>query len=128
MPTRRYQKNDRGVVLTAHKDLDLRAVLGSWTSRAEAVELACQSGQHKQVIGALVDELELAGYVRREPDPADRRAKLIVPTEQGSAQMAGIDAAMADIDATISGDLGERRYHEFKHTFRRVAQILANET
>jgi hypothetical protein len=42
--------------------------------------------------------------------------------------MARIDAAMADIEAMISGDLGERRYHEFKHSFRRVTEILANET
>jgi DNA-binding MarR family transcriptional regulator len=40
-----------------------------------ATELAQFSGQHKQVIGKVVDELEELGYVRREPDPADRRAR-----------------------------------------------------
>ncbi|WP_256725628.1 MarR family winged helix-turn-helix transcriptional regulator [Streptomyces sp. IMTB 2501] len=37
--------------------------------------LARASGQHMQVIGSLVDDLG------RKPDPADRRAKLIHPTE-----------------------------------------------
>jgi len=34
-------------------------------------------------IVALVDELEAAGLVRREPDPGDRRSKVIVATEAG---------------------------------------------
>jgi DNA-binding MarR family transcriptional regulator len=52
------------------------------------VDVARESGQHKQVVGTLVDELERLGYVRREPDPNDRPAKLIVPTELGLRQMA----------------------------------------
>ncbi|WP_280921746.1 MarR family winged helix-turn-helix transcriptional regulator [Streptomyces durhamensis] len=40
-----------------------------------ASELARASGQHKQVIGSLIDDLERLGYVERRPDPADRRAK-----------------------------------------------------
>jgi DNA-binding MarR family transcriptional regulator len=34
-------------------------------------------------IVALVDELESAGFVRREPDPTDRRSKIIVATTAG---------------------------------------------
>ena len=59
---------------------------------------------------------------------ASRPATTARTTGQGLAQMARIDAAMADIEAMISGDLGERRYQEFKHSFRRVTEILANET
>ncbi|MEU6068866.1 MarR family transcriptional regulator [Streptomyces sp. NPDC047082] len=52
-----------------------------------ASELARASGQHKQVIGSLIDDLERLGHVARKPDPADRRAKLICPTERGLLQM-----------------------------------------
>src|SRR3954452_20657524 len=52
-----------------------------------ATELARLSGRHKQVVGRLVDELEELGYVDRRPDAADRRAKLVVPTERGLEQM-----------------------------------------
>lgn len=38
-----------------------------------------------QAMGELVDALERHGYVRRVPDPADRRAKLICLTERGWA-------------------------------------------
>jgi DNA-binding MarR family transcriptional regulator len=39
-------------------------------------------------IVALVDELEAAGLVRREPDPGDRRSKVIVATESGESTYA----------------------------------------
>src|SRR5215472_15831262 len=48
-----------------------------------ATELSRLSGQHKQVIGTMIDELEALGYVHRVPDPADRRAKLVCPTDRG---------------------------------------------
>ena len=46
-------------------------------------DLAEQAGVTKQTAGALVDELEAAGYVTRKPDPADARARLVVLTDQG---------------------------------------------
>src|SRR5258705_11247856 len=45
---------------------------------SRATDLSYLSGQHKQVIGTLIDELAELGYVERRPDPQDRRAKLIV--------------------------------------------------
>ncbi|MBO0837141.1 MAG: MarR family transcriptional regulator, partial [Actinobacteria bacterium] len=43
--------------------------------------LAERAGMTKAALGELVDELERIGYVRRQPDPSDRRAKLVVPTD-----------------------------------------------
>ena len=37
----------------------------------------------KQTVGSIVDQLEQSGYVRRIPDPADARAKLVVVTDLG---------------------------------------------
>lgn len=37
----------------------------------------------KQTVGSIVDQLERSGYVRRVPDPADARAKLVVVTDLG---------------------------------------------
>ncbi|MFB6437807.1 MarR family winged helix-turn-helix transcriptional regulator [Streptomyces sp. NPDC056411] len=62
-----------------------------------ASELARASGRHKQVIGSLVDDLERLGYVERKADPADRRAKLICPTERGLLQMETAAAIMRTI-------------------------------
>ena len=51
-------------------------------------DLARIAGRNKQTIAAIVDELENLGYVYRADDPADRRAKLIVPTERGRNEYA----------------------------------------
>ncbi|MEV4168021.1 MarR family winged helix-turn-helix transcriptional regulator [Nonomuraea sp. NPDC049709] len=89
---------------------------------SRATDLAAQSGQHKQVIGTLVDELVELGYVERQPDPADRRAKLIVPTEKGLDHMAKSDVILADMEAAHARAVGEQAYAEFKRVFRLVAE------
>ncbi|WP_433211845.1 MarR family winged helix-turn-helix transcriptional regulator [Dactylosporangium sp. CS-047395] len=86
-----------------------------------ATDLAAQSGQHKQVIGTLVDELEQLGYVERRPDPQDRRAKLVVPTGPGLDLLAKSRAILADIEAQHAADVGEEAYAAFKAVLVRVA-------
>lgn len=94
---------------------------------SRATELAAQSGQHKQVIGTLVDELVTLGYVERQPDPADRRAKLIVPTGKGLDGMAKSDAILAKLEAEHAKAVGEEAYAEFKRVFRLVAERQTGE-
>jgi DNA-binding MarR family transcriptional regulator len=79
-----------------------------------ATELAQLSGQHKQVIGKLVDELEELGYVQRRPDHADRRAKLVCPTERGLAQMRAAGKIMSAIQERHARRLGRDKFTFFK--------------
>ncbi|MFE5091871.1 MarR family winged helix-turn-helix transcriptional regulator [Streptomyces sp. NPDC056638] len=88
-----------------------------------ASELARASGQHKQVIGTLVDDLERLGYVERQPDPADRRAKLICPTERGLLQMEAASSIMRAIEERHAKALGKQEYTAFKATLRRVSEL-----
>ena len=91
--------------------------------RAEGVratDLARLSGQLKQVVGVIVDDLEELGYVKRKPDPGDRRAKLIVPTARGRRQMDTADAIMADIMNRHSRQLGAVTFRRFLADFRAV--------
>ncbi|RVX45957.1 DNA-binding MarR family transcriptional regulator [Nonomuraea polychroma] len=88
---------------------------------SRATDLAAQSGQHKQVIGTLLDELVELGYVERRPDPADRRAKLIVPTEKGRDHMVKSDAIIAAMEAEHARAVGEQAYADFKRVFKKVA-------
>lgn len=90
---------------------------------SRATELAQRSGQHKQVIGTLIDELEELGYVERKPDPNDRRAKLIVPTERGLEQMVQSDAAFAAIEQRMAQALGEQAYRDFRRAFQQVVKL-----
>ena len=48
-------------------------------------ELATLLGVDPPNLTAVVDDLEQAGLVERRPHPTDRRAKLVVATERGTA-------------------------------------------
>ncbi|MEU4541458.1 MarR family transcriptional regulator [Streptosporangium sp. NPDC023825] len=78
-----------------------------------ATELSRPAGTSKQIIGMLIDELEALGYVERRPDPSDRRAKLICPTERGLSQMRAADAIMNAIQQRHARRLGQKSYDEF---------------
>ena len=86
-----------------------------------ASELSERSGQHKQVVGTLIDELERLGYVTRQPDPADRRAKLVVPTEVGRDQMVQARRIIAEIEAGFARQVGHERFAAFKEVFGEIA-------
>jgi len=79
-----------------------------------ATELARLSGQHKQVIGTVIDELEALGYVERRPDPADRRAKLVCPTDRGLEQMRTAEEIMTSIQERHARRLGRDIFTRFK--------------
>jgi DNA-binding MarR family transcriptional regulator len=85
-------------------------------------ELARLSGRHKQVVGRLVDELEQLGYVERRPDPADRRAKLVVPTRRGLEQLRRRDEIVAEIEQRHAEASGRRVYAEFRNVLRGMVE------
>jgi DNA-binding MarR family transcriptional regulator len=85
-----------------------------------ATELARLSGRHKQIVGRIVDELEELGYVERRPDPQDRRAKLIFPTDRGLEQTRRGDEIVADIEARYARAIGGRTYAAFRDVLRQV--------
>ncbi|PVE10018.1 MarR family winged helix-turn-helix transcriptional regulator [Streptomyces scopuliridis] len=88
-----------------------------------ASELSRLSGQHKQIIGTLIDDLERLGYVERRPDPADRRAKLICPTDRGLLQMRAAASIMRAIEERHAQALGEPEYTAFKTALHQVADL-----
>jgi DNA-binding MarR family transcriptional regulator len=83
-------------------------------------DLAQMSGRNKQTIAAIVDELESLGYLRRVDDPADRRAKLIVPTPRGRQRLQLGDAIVADIERRHEAALGRTAYAEFTRALRLI--------
>ena len=85
-----------------------------------STELGRLSGRHKQVVGRLVDELEDLGYVERRSDPADRRAKLVVPTKRGLELLIRGDAIVAEIERRHAEATGARTYAEFRNVLRSV--------
>jgi DNA-binding MarR family transcriptional regulator len=91
---------------------------------SRATELAALSGRHKQLVGRTVDELEALGYVKRSPDPTDRRAKLVVPTPRGRAVMGLSDQIMADIGRRGAQAVGADAYAQFRRTLQQLIDEL----
>ncbi|MEJ6783682.1 MarR family winged helix-turn-helix transcriptional regulator [Aminobacter sp. Piv2-1] len=59
--------------------------------------LAERLGIEAMTLSGLIDRLEGKGYVERQPDPADRRAKLVNLTEAGTSVVARIEPIAAGI-------------------------------
>ncbi len=98
----------------AHIDLDG----GTRLSR-----LAARANVTPQAIGELVDDLERAGYVTRQPDPDDRRAKRIVLTRRGVACVRAGQRTIADLEARLSRALGSTRYGELHATLAAILEL-----
>ena len=84
-------------------------------------ELARDCRQPKQYVGRLVDELEGLGYLRRRPDPGDRRSKLIVLTERGRDEQRQAGEILAGIEERHAARIGADRYAEFRRLLHALA-------
>jgi DNA-binding MarR family transcriptional regulator len=69
-----------------------------------------------------LERLEARGIVRREVDPADKRARRLWITEAGSALQAEMDAAVRRAQARILEPLGPERAAQFLAMLREVAE------
>lgn len=87
-------------------------------------ELAQAAGMTQQSMGELVGQLESAGLVRRQTDPADRRARQVVCTPAGRAALALAGERIAGIEQRITSELGEAGMGELLNLLTRVVDVL----
>lgn len=71
--------------------------------------LAERAQMTNQSMGYLVDALESRGYVKRTPDPVDRRAALVVITGRGREQITTARRLIADIEREWEQRIGPER-------------------
>ncbi|GGM08572.1 MarR family winged helix-turn-helix transcriptional regulator [Dactylosporangium sucinum] len=83
--------------------------------------LANQLGIDRTVMTYLLDDLEKAGLIERRPDPADRRARRLVATEQGRATMCELHRKLHDVEERVLTALDEPDRTVFRDLLRRVA-------
>ena len=86
-------------------------------------DLADQARITKQTAGFLVDQLERAGYVRRVPDPADARARLVQIAPRGEAAVAVARAAEAQVEAEWTRHLGKQAAGQLRRALTRLREI-----
>jgi DNA-binding MarR family transcriptional regulator len=77
----------------------------------------------KQTAGFLVDQLERAGYVRRVPDPADARARLVRIAARGQAAVSVAREAEAAVEAEWTRHLGGTSASQLRRALTRLREI-----
>jgi len=86
-------------------------------------DLADQAQMSKQSAGVLVDQLERLGYVRRIPDPADGRARLIVMEHRGRQAVEVAKATLDEILSEWKAYLGTRNFTLLQQILDQLREI-----
>ncbi|HWM06433.1 MAG TPA: MarR family transcriptional regulator [Actinophytocola sp.] len=87
--------------------------------------LAERAQMTKQAMAELVAHLERHGYVERRPDPDDRRAKLVVPTERGHDVLAIAQGLVPGVEQQLVDLLGDRRAAQLREDLERIRRSQA---
>lgn len=84
-------------------------------------DIAERANMTKQSIGEIVDDLAARGYVKRIPDPDDRRAKLICLTARGEEAQAHGRRLFADIEKRLGKRYGRERIAQLRELLEEIA-------
>jgi DNA-binding MarR family transcriptional regulator len=95
-----------------------------------AGRLAELSGFTTGAITGIVDRLERAGYVRREPNPRDRRSVIVRPLEVPALreQVTPIFESLGRAMAAVAGRYSARELAVIRDYLERTIQALRDET
>ncbi len=87
-------------------------------------ELALRSGISQQATGKLVKELERSGYLRRNIDAHDRRARIVYLTDLGARLLIDLDHALAEVRGEYAAVLGFDSLPQLEHQLRGTLAAL----
>lgn len=89
---------------------------------ASQAALGRRTGIHlSDLVGAL-NELESAGFVRRAPDPADRRRNVVSATEAGRERAAELGARVAVIQEELLAPLSASEREQLTRLLQRLLE------
>jgi DNA-binding MarR family transcriptional regulator len=87
-------------------------------------ELAELLGVSQQAVSKSVADLERRGYVVRERDPEDARARRVVLTARGEAAIAAGRKHRAELDAELAQRFGSRRVNAARSVLTEILEEL----
>ena len=73
-------------------------------------------------MSTLVAQLENSGYVKRKPDPSDKRAWLLVLTPKGEKVREAGQAINYEFEKKWEAKLGNKDYQELRHLLARLCE------
>jgi len=77
-------------------------------------ELPERAGMSKQAMNQLLQSLEQLGYIRRNDDAGDGRARLVHFTRRGKAAWDKIYEILVEVEAEWRTTLGDRQFEQLK--------------
>jgi DNA-binding MarR family transcriptional regulator len=83
--------------------------------------MAQRLGVDRTVMTYLLDDLEKAGLVERKPDPADRRARRVLLTEDGRARLCDVERRLRRVEDHVLGPLDATERDTLRTLLQRVA-------
>lgn len=86
--------------------------------------LAERAGITKQAAGQAVEELERQGVVRREPDPADGRAKRVRLTPKGLQALLHGLSVLGELEQALGTRLGRTRTEQLREGLAQLVEAL----
>jgi DNA-binding MarR family transcriptional regulator len=86
-------------------------------------ELAERAQITKQTTSFLIDQVERAGYVKRVPDPSDRRARLVQLTDRGRRVTDFANSIADRVQREWSAHLGPEAMRNLRQALNRLREI-----
>ncbi len=84
--------------------------------------LAQQLGLDRTVLTYLLDDLVAAGLVERQPDPGDRRARRVVATDAGRAELGRLERRLRHAEDSVLSPLDSPDQSALRDLLCRLAQ------
>ncbi|MDP9457078.1 MAG: MarR family transcriptional regulator [Actinobacteria bacterium] len=74
----------------------------------------------KSTMVVALDSLEGRGLVERKPDPGDRRARIVEPTDAGRELLARAEGMVTDVEDRVLADLDDEERRVLRGLLRRL--------
>ena len=86
-------------------------------------ELAGRVGMTKQSLGEFVATMQAAGFLQVDPDPGDRRARIVRPTEKGERLQRRIHEILSEVEQEWAVQVGVRNWAVFRKVLIELATV-----
>ena len=86
-------------------------------------DLAERVGMTKQALGEFANDLEERGLLESVRDPADRRVRILRPTQQGRRAVSAGELVITELEAQWRERLGAAKWEQFRSLLRETAEL-----
>ena len=94
---------------------------------ARASEMAMRAGITRQSMGEIIRDLVDLGILQMEPDPSDRRAKLVTYTAKGLELTEGGFQHILDQEKRFAAELGAEEYEQMRSGIESMIALLTDD-